>query len=259
MRKQKMPEAIREKMVAQFEKKAIEAYSKIITRYPAMERAGDAKRRLQALNAPVPEPTPEALAENKAEEQSREKMKLVARVTGNFKKHPNVAIASKVGEPNLNDEVVKSAPEMVNGLTAQINGMQQPAAAQPTTAAPSGQQATHGVGVEAIGTGNGTTAPNENVPGSANPTPPAGNTGTAPNGNATAKTAATPNPATSTEGTPPPQAPAQVNEIQKPTGEGVDVTKPPASGTQKSDKVDKKSESSSKKKKKKGLGKLNPF
>jgi outer membrane protein assembly factor BamD len=262
LRKQKIPAAIKEKLVAQFEKKAIEAYSKIITRYPAMERAGDAKHRLQALNAPVPEPTPEALAESKAEEASREKLKLVARVTGNFKKHPNVAIASKVGEPNLNDEVVKSAPEMVNTLTAEMNGLQPPAA-KPTTTTPSGQQAGQSVGVEAIGTGNGAPAPNEAAPGSANTTPaPAGNTATpAATGNATANTTATPGGVAGSpaEGTPPPQAPAQVNEIQKPSGEGVDVTKDPGSGSQKAGKVDKKSESSSKKKKKKGLGRLNPF
>jgi hypothetical protein len=50
-----------------------------------------------------------------------------------------------------------------------------------------------------------------------------------------------------------------VNEIQKPNGEGVDVTNAPATGPEKASKVDKKQESSSKKKKKKGLGKLNPF
>jgi outer membrane protein assembly factor BamD len=259
----KISAAIREKLVAQFEKKAIDAYSKIITRYPAMERVGDAKRRLEALNAPVPEPTPEALAESKAEESSREKLKLVSRVTGNFKKRPDVTIASKVGEPNLNDEVVESAPAIVNNLTAQMNGLPAPPV-QPATAATSGTQASQSVGVEAVGSGNESPAPNESAPSSANtPSAPSGSTGAAaPNGSAAANSTAagsgagTANP---TEGAPPPQAPAQVNEIQKPTGEGVDVTKDPASGQQKAGKVDKKSESSSKKKKKKGLGRLNPF
>jgi outer membrane protein assembly factor BamD len=217
MRKQKIPDAQREKLVAQFEKKAIDAYSKIITRYPATDRVGDAKSRLKALNAPIPEPTAEALAESKAEEASREKVKMVARVTGNFKKHPNVALAAKTGEPNLNDETVESAPKMVQDLTNQINGV----------------QPTRDVGIQAVGTGTATPGPNEKAPGS--------------------QTQET------TEGTPPPAAPAQVNEIQKPNGEGVDVTKAPATGPEKASKVDKKQESSSKKKKKKGLGKLNPF
>ena len=80
LRKQKMPEAQKEKLVAQYEKKAIDAYSRIITRYPATDRVGDAKRRLEALKAPIPQPTAEALAESKAEESSREKAKLVAKV-----------------------------------------------------------------------------------------------------------------------------------------------------------------------------------
>ncbi|HMC29268.1 MAG TPA: outer membrane protein assembly factor BamD [Candidatus Angelobacter sp.] len=217
LRRQKIPDAQKEKLVAQFEKKAIEAYSKIITRYPATDRVGDAKHRLEALKAPIPEPTAEALAESKAEEASRDKVKLVAKVTGNFKKHPNVATATKVGEPNLNDETVKSAPAMVNELTNQINGV----------------QPSQNIGIQAVGTGTGTPAPNEKAPGSQN-------SGT-------------------TEGTPPPQAPAQMNEVQKPTGEGVDVTQTPANSPTKAGKVDSKQESSSKKKGKKGLRKLIPF
>src|SRR5258708_4244915 len=49
LKRQKIPDAQKEKLVAQFEKKAIEAYSKIVTRYPATDRVPDAKRRLEAL------------------------------------------------------------------------------------------------------------------------------------------------------------------------------------------------------------------
>src|SRR5580765_6333586 len=148
IKKQRIPDAQKEKMVAQFEKRAIEAYSKIISRYPATDRVPDAKRRLTALHAPIPDPTPEALAESKAEEASRERLKLVARVTGNFKKHPNVLPSSKVGDPNLNEETVKSAPAMVNELTNQINGV----------------QPSQSVGVQAIGTGTGKPGANEAAP-----------------------------------------------------------------------------------------------
>ncbi|HEX4605511.1 MAG TPA: hypothetical protein VH724_16035, partial [Candidatus Angelobacter sp.] len=164
IKKQKVPEAIKEKMVAQFEKKAIDAYSKIVTRYPATDRVGDAKRRLTALKAPVPEPTQEAIAESKAEEASREKLKLVAKVTGNFKKRPNVAPASKVGEPNLSDETVKSAPAMVNDLTNQINGV----------------QPSQNIGVQAVGTGTGTPGANEAAPGSQKAAPATEGTAPAP-------------------------------------------------------------------------------
>jgi outer membrane protein assembly factor BamD len=187
IKKQKIPDAQKEKMVAQFEKRAIEAYSKIIKRYPATDRVSDAKRRLTALNAPIPEPTPEALAESKAEEASREQLKLVARVTGNFKKRPNVTPSSKVGEPNLSEETVKSAPAMVNELTNQINGVQ-----------PSQE-----VGVQAIKTGTGTPGANEAAPTSKRAS------AASTNGQAMDGQAPTP-------------APAQVNEIQK-SGTGTQV------------------------------------
>lgn len=217
LKRQRMPDAQREKLVAAYQKKAIDAYSRILTRYPATDRVGDAKHRLEALNAPIPQPTAEALAESKAEEASRQKAKLVSRVTGNFQKHPNVLSASKVGDPNLDDEKVESAPALVNDLARQMNGL------------PS-----QDVGIEAVGATT-TPPPNDKAPGSENQP--------------------------SAEGTPPPAAPPQVNEVQKPTGEGVDVTRAPATAQEQKDqqKVDSKQESSSKKKNKKGLRKLIPF
>ena len=212
LKKQRITEAQKEKLVTQFEKKAVEAYSKIVTRYPATDRVGDAKRRLEALKAAVPEATPDALAESKAEEASRQKVGMMARVSGNFKKHPNVAAASKVGEPNLNDETVRSAPAVVKDLSDQING----------------------VALQPVGRTKGAPAENEKAPGSQDKQ-------------------------TSTEGAPPPSAPAQVNEVQKPTGEGIDVTQSPGTGSNQAQKVDPKQESSSKKKGKKGLRKLIPF
>ncbi len=158
MKKQKVPDAQKEKLVAQFEKKAIDAYSKIITRYPATDRVGDAKRRLEALKAPIPVPTAEALAESKAEEASREKVKMVAKLTGNFKKHPNVAPSTKVGEPNLQEESVTSAPALVNDLTRQLNGV----------------QPSQNIGVQAVGTGTGTPDANEKPPGTQDTTPTEG-------------------------------------------------------------------------------------
>jgi len=101
------------------------------------------------LKAPIPVPTPEALAESKAEEASRERLKLVAKVTGNFKKRPNVLAASKVGDPNLQEETVANAAAIVNDLTNQINGM----------------QASQNIGMKAVAAGTGTPAANEAAPG----------------------------------------------------------------------------------------------
>jgi outer membrane protein assembly factor BamD len=148
LQRQRIPDAQKEKLTAQFEKKAIDAYSKIITRYPATARVGDAKSRLEALKAPIPQPTAEALAESKAEEESRHKLGLIDKVTGNFQKRPNVLPASGVGEPSLQDETVTSAAAIVNDLKSQMNG------AQP------GQN----IGVEAISGGTGTPGENEKAP-----------------------------------------------------------------------------------------------
>jgi outer membrane protein assembly factor BamD len=160
--RQRIPDAQKEKLVAQFEKKAIDAYSKIITRYPATARVGDAKSRLAALKAPIPEPTAEALAESKAEEESRHKLGLVDKVTGNFQKRPNVLPASGVGEPNMQDETVTSAAAIVSDLKSQMNG------AQP------GQN----IGVQAVSSGAGTPGENEKAPTSQSASP--ATDGTAP-------------------------------------------------------------------------------
>jgi outer membrane protein assembly factor BamD len=217
LKRQKLPDAQKEKLVAQFEKKAIDAYSKIVARYPATDRVPDAKHRLEALKAPIPVPTPEALAESKAEEASRERLKLVSKVTGNFKKRPNVLAASKVGDPNLQEETVTNAAAIVNDLTNQLTNM----------------QASQAIGMKAVATGTGTPAANEAAPG-------------------TQAGASKDN--TSTEGTAPKPAPAQVNEIQK------SDTGTQAAGTDsKATPADPKQESSSKKKEKKGLRKLIPF
>src|SRR5882724_8715030 len=154
VRRQKLSDAAKERLVAQFEKHAIEAYSRIVTRYPAMGRADDARSRLQALKAPVPTPTAEAIAQSKAEEQSRAKISMSQKLLGDFKKHPNVARTTQVGEPNLKEEDIVDASKLVKDLTNQMNA----------------------VGIEAVGTSTGTPGANQPAPsgqnGDAGTTPP---------------------------------------------------------------------------------------
>jgi outer membrane protein assembly factor BamD len=210
VRRQKgLPDAAKERLTANFEKQAIESYSRIIKRYPAMNRAGDARGRLEALKAPVPTPTAEAIAQSKSEEQSRAKVTMSQKMMGDFKKHPNVARTSKVGEPNLSEEEVRSAAALVKDYTNLVAGT-------PST----------GVGIEAVGTGSGTT------PGANQPAP------SSQNGD---------------QGTTPPPAPAQVNEVK--SGTASDGSATPAGQSP----ADAKQDSTSKKKGKKGLRKLVPF
>lgn len=211
--------AMREKMVAEFEKHAIDAYSRIITRYPAMGRAEDARKRLAALKAPIPTPTAEALAESKAEEESRGSSGMTGKIMDNFRKHPDVAKAAKVGEPSMEQEKVDSAPALVQSVRAELGG-----------AAPASEQK---LGIETLGAGAGTPQPNQAPPSSS--TQPV-------------------------ESAPPPAAPAQVNEIQKPAASQPNpATAQSAAKDSQNNKDGSKQESSSKKKKKKGLRKLIPF
>ena len=76
------------RMIEDFTKNATDAYSRILTRYPLMDRSLDAKARLEALHQPIPRPTKAALAQNKAEEESRRESGTLAKVMGNFEKHP---------------------------------------------------------------------------------------------------------------------------------------------------------------------------
>jgi outer membrane protein assembly factor BamD len=229
--------AAKEKLAGQFQQSAVEAYSRIITRYPAMARASDARKRLQALNAPVPSPTAEALAESKAEEQSRAKISMSQKATGNFKKHPNIARASKVGEPNLKDEEVHSAATMVQTLNTQL-----------VQAAQTSQR----LGIESASSGSGAApGPNQPAPGT-QPTAAANSGSPAPG----TQPAATNDSGSSAGGTQPPAAPPQVNEVQKSSTTG---TPDAAAQSTTSSSSDSKQDSTSKKKNKKGIRKIIPF
>ncbi len=112
----RLGEVAKGNMIAELTKEAAEAYGRIITRYPAMDRALDAKARLEALHQSVPRPTRAALEQNKKEVASRQEAGIMSSMLVNFEKHPDVAKASHVGEPPMVDpapvnpgEVLKAA------------------------------------------------------------------------------------------------------------------------------------------------------
>src|SRR6266481_3700355 len=115
-------ETAKARMIEKFTKDAADAYSRILTRYPLMERTEDAKARLQALHQPVPRPTKAAIALNKAEEDSRRESSTVTKLVRNFQKHPDVAQASRVGEPTLVDPHVVRATSVVQDATRAMIG-----------------------------------------------------------------------------------------------------------------------------------------
>ncbi|MGA8153757.1 MAG: outer membrane protein assembly factor BamD [Terriglobales bacterium] len=268
-----MLEGPKARMIEDFTHGASQAYDRILTRYPEMNRADDAKLRLQALHEPVPKPTKAAVAQNKAEEDSRKETGMLSKVMRNFEKHPDVADAARVGEPTLVDPTPMSASDVVQEATR---------AAMPAANSGSG---THSLAGEIIGTGP--PQPNQAAPRSDAPPGDASPAGGTPAGDAAAGSgvAADPNelkpnvaPADANElkpnvaedggqSLPPPQ---QVNEIQTGSGQAAAAGsgqtaatdgKGGASATSADspDTPDDAAASSSKHKKKKGIHKIIPF
>jgi outer membrane protein assembly factor BamD len=261
-------EGIKARLADDFSKKAAETYSRILTRYPVMDRSDDAKARLIAMHQPVPRPTKAALAQNKAEEDSRRESSLKTKVIRGFSKHPDVAQASRVGDPPLVDPEPVSAKSVVEDVNRSM------VASAPATTEK------NGAAVEMIGTGAppaGQDAPRSDSaspPAPATPpavapeteapaaAPPAGSE-LAPNVPADANELKPNVSDDSSQALPPPQ---QVNEIS--TGGTAGGTSPPADAngakppeTSSPDQqlADDSAISSSKHKKKKGLKKVVPF
>jgi outer membrane protein assembly factor BamD len=223
---QNIPAATKEKLVAEYEKHAIEYYSRIITRYPAMRRADDARQRLTALKAPVPVPTAAALAQSKAEEDSRESTNRFRAAFGNFQKRPDVSKSAKTGEPPLTDPVSPSAVALVQQLQREVAGVppSDPNARTPANTGGSGTGSAT-VSLDSARTGTGTPPASQATPGSNNVVQP---------------------------GDAPPTAPVRTNELDTSTAQT------PANQTAAQSATDKK-DSTSEKKKKKGLRKIIPF
>jgi outer membrane protein assembly factor BamD len=265
LRARQVNEAAKALMIQQFTKGAAEAYSRILTRYPLMNRAEDAKARLQALHQPIPRPTKAAIAQNKAEEDSRRETGMFGKLMRNFQKHPDVAQATKVGEPTLVDPPPISATEVVQQATRALAGP--------------GAPSNNTVSVETVG--KGAPPPDQAAPRSDAPVPE--NSATAPDTSAAPAADANelkpnfpadpnelkPNvPSDGSQALPPPQ---QVNEI-RPGAEnqgasgnsGQAASSDGKTGDTASSSSQKKEDddtvvSSSKRKKKKGLRKIIPF
>jgi outer membrane protein assembly factor BamD len=259
----KMDEAAKSRMIEDFTKRAADAYSRILSRYPMMERADDAKLRLQALHQPVPRPTKAAVAQNKAEEESRRTTPMYKQVMRTFNKHPDTAPATKVGDPTLVDPPMSSATEVAQQANRAMIGN-------------AGSIGNNSVAVEAVGKGGpppDQPAPRSDVTPSTSTTTATDAPAPAPAASSNANelkpnVAADPNelkPNVASDGSqamPPPQ---QVNEIQaggsgqNATGDGTGAASSSSQTSSSQTQDDDTASSSSKHKKKKGLRKIVPF
>ncbi|HJT70246.1 MAG TPA: outer membrane protein assembly factor BamD, partial [Terriglobales bacterium] len=254
----------RERMISDFAEKAAAAYSKIITRYPAMDRADDARMRLAALHQPIPRPTKAALALNKAEEAGRGEQTMLSKLMSGFAKHPDTSSATKIGAPTLTDPNLVSASDIVQRASRVASG----------TSTAAGGTGNNSLSVQAVGTSD--SQPPQDVPTSFG-------SGTASNGNnngangnsstpdpnelkpttspadSTQAAAPDPNELTPTKSDQPAPPPAQVNELQPGNGGSAAATQDPAATADGQQLADDKDLASSKHKKKKGLHKIIPF
>lgn len=254
-------EASKGRLIKEFEDKATDAYSRLLTRYPVSEYAVQAKTQLQTLNRPIPTATPEAIAQNKAEEESRGRDSLRGRVLGTFRGRPSVAAATKVGDPTMTDPPGLSAPELLKHANdVMINKG-------------SGNDSTKSVTVQAVGTDapppgqavpRSDTQVNDAAPAQQQdnsiPELPINSGSTEPAATTSAPPPATPSNTPVANAGPlgggdpaPATPPAQVNDVNAAPSDQANAS----SGAQ--SQPDDKNMSSSKKKKKKGVGKLNPF
>ena len=260
-------EVAKSRMIKEFTNGATEAYSRIVTRYPLMDRVDDAKARLEALHQPVPRPTKTAVAQNKAEEDSRRETGMFGKVMRNFQKHPDVAQATKVGDPTLVDPQMVSATEVVQKATRAMLGT-------------STAEDKNAVSVEAIG--KGAPPANQAAPRSDTENPAVPDSSAAAADNSAAPTAAAdpnelkPNVAPDPnelkpnvsdgngQALPPPQqvnelAPGTANPATPDAAKAGDAKTGDAASSSSQQAEDDTAVSSSKRKKKKGLRKIVPF
>ena len=227
-------------------KKATEAYAKILTRYPLMDRSDDAGKRLAAMHQPIPRPTKGDVARNKAEIESRGESNTVQGLMNLIKRGPDVANATRSGDPTLVDPEPVAARDLANKQAFAAMGLP--------------EKGKNSMGVEILNPEpTAATPPNATAPG-ASPfasnfsatAPPA-----KPDPNELTPTApADPNELKTTDsgGDPALPPPTQVNEIQQGHASSSATASADSSAPASDQEI-----SSSKKKKKKGLKKLIPF
>jgi outer membrane protein assembly factor BamD len=115
-----IPDGLKQRLAKAYLDNAAEAYSKIATRYPATPRYQDSRRRLAAIDRPVPTPTPEAIALNKKEMATRTKSTRYERFVNDMGKRPDLSAATKVGEPTLVDPKETDAPNLVREINSVV-------------------------------------------------------------------------------------------------------------------------------------------
>ena len=89
------------KMGPRMREKAGDAYTRIVRDYPLSALVDGAKKQLNQLEMPIPEPDQVALARMKYEQENYQKPGMMHPVWGIFTKSPDVHAAAKSGNPAM--------------------------------------------------------------------------------------------------------------------------------------------------------------
>ncbi|GIU74067.1 MAG: hypothetical protein KatS3mg004_1154 [Bryobacteraceae bacterium] len=89
------------RMGPRFRQKSIAAYQRIVREYPLSPLVEQAKKKLEEMEAEIPEPDPVAYARQKYELENATKKSLWAKMWGPFSKSPDVSRAAKSGQPAM--------------------------------------------------------------------------------------------------------------------------------------------------------------
>ena len=84
-----------------FKKQQIEAYTRIVRDYPLANRVEDAKKKLNAMEAPIPEPDAAAYARMKYDQEHPVKHGMFAKATDMLRRGPDVSKAARNGTPAM--------------------------------------------------------------------------------------------------------------------------------------------------------------
>ena len=101
-----------------FEDKAAAAYTKLVKEYPLSPRVEAARKKLEAMNRPVPESDPVAYARMKYDLENRNMPGKVGRLLDTFKRAPDISASAKGGTPAmtmLRPGVPVSVPQPAGG------------------------------------------------------------------------------------------------------------------------------------------------
>jgi outer membrane protein assembly factor BamD len=120
------------KMGPRFRQQTGAAYSRVVKDYPLSPVVEEAKKRLKALEMPIPEADPVAYARMKYELENRTKARLGSGALGLLKRGPDVRMAAKSGSPAMTS-LRPSIPVSVPGATGAPSAFAGEVTASPVT------------------------------------------------------------------------------------------------------------------------------